>query len=168
MEDTLDWIDEQENVLGAFSAEEIHKKALLHSSVHVFIIDSNGLLFCRKIISNSRIYPGYWSTTVGAHVFSGKDADKSACESVKHNIGIDCELKMIGKVRVQDRFENEISSTYIGYADGPLRIKSGEIEEGRFMAVEEIRRLVDQEHVTPHLILSLDQYIGKNRLPISP
>lgn len=90
---------------------------------------------------------------------SGQTYEQIAKESLKKHLGISCELIMIGKARVRDNFENEISATYIGYSDDPMNLNKDEIENGEFLTVEQIKRLLKQENVTPHLAHSLDIYL---------
>lgn len=155
----MDLIDENDNIIGKIDVEEIHDKGILHRTTHTFIINSEGKLFCRKISSKNKIYSGYWSTSVGAHVFSDQNYDQVAEESLRTNLGINCHLEMIGKVRVHDKYENEISATYVGYSNEKIHILNSDIEDGRFFTIDEIKELTKKHNVTPHLIISLKLYL---------
>jgi len=159
MNKKIDVVNEQGEIVTRSSIEEVHKKGLLHKSVHIFIIDSQGRLFCRQISLKKRVYSGWWSTSVGAHVLSGQTCDQVAQESLLHNLGINCKLRSIGKIRVHDQYENEISETYIGFSDKPMSLNKKEIEDGKFLTVNNIKELIKQENVTPHLVKSLEIYL---------
>ncbi len=66
---------------------------------------------------------------------------------------------MIGKIRVKDLLENEMSATYIGYSDEKMNLNKKKIKDGKLLTVEEIRELAKRDKVTPHLLLSLDLYL---------
>lgn len=156
----IERINENDVVIGQSDFNIVHKNLLLHRSAHVFIADKDGRLFCRKITSRNSIYPGYWSTSAGSHVLIGNDYDKTAQESVKGLLGIKCKLEMIGKLRVMDERENELSATYVGHSD-KVKINANEIEDGKFFTIEEIRHLLEKEKCTPHLLASLELYLSK-------
>ena len=130
MTEQMDIVNEQDEVIGHTDKDETHQKGLLHRAVHIFIINSQGRLFCRQRSSKKQIYPGYWSTSVGAHVMSGQTYDQVAKQSLLKDLEINCKLKMIGKARVHDQWENEISVTYIGYSDETMKLNSEQIEGG--------------------------------------
>lgn len=160
----MDIINEQDEVVANSDVSEIHRKGLLHRAVHIFIIDSQGRLFCRQRSLKKERYPGFWSTSVGAHVMQGQSYDLVVKESLKNTLGIVCRLVMIGKARVHDDFENEISATYVGYSDENMNFNPDQIEGGKFLSVEEIKRLIKQKNVTPHLAHSLEVYLDyKNK-----
>ncbi len=84
--------------------------------------------------------------------------DQVAHNSLKETLGISCDLKMIGKARVKDEFENEISATYIGYSNEKMDFNPEQIEGGKFFTIEEIEKLTQEKNVTPHLAHSLEVY----------
>ncbi len=160
MTNQIDYVNEDGKTLGVTDLNIVHKNLLLHKSAHIFIVDSNGRVFCRKIASGNPIYPGYWSTSVGAHVLSGMDYDATAKESLKSSLGVNCKLEMIGKVRIKDDRENEVSATYVGYSN-KVKINEKEAEDGRFFTLEELKDLMQKEQCTPHLLQSLELYLQK-------
>ncbi|OGM03166.1 hypothetical protein A3K72_00550 [Candidatus Woesearchaeota archaeon RBG_13_36_6] len=159
MKQMIDVVDEKDKVIGKATIDEVHNKGLLHRAIHIFIINPEGKLFCRQRSLKKERYPGWWSTSVGAHVLSGQDYDQVAKQSLKDTLGIDCKLTFIGKARVHDKFENEISATYIGYSDEKMDFNPKQIEGGKFFSIQEIRELTKKKNVTPHLAHSLNIYL---------
>ncbi|MBW2991086.1 NUDIX domain-containing protein [Candidatus Woesearchaeota archaeon] len=160
MSELIDIINEKDEVIGKSNINEVHEKGLLHRAIHIFIIDSQGRLFCRQRSLKKERYSGYWSTSVGAHVFSSQTYDQVAQDALKNTLGIKCDLEMIGKARVHDEFENEISATYIGYSDKSMNFNPEQIKGGKFFTVSEIKELTKQKNVTPHLAHSLEIYLN--------
>jgi isopentenyldiphosphate isomerase len=157
MED-LTFIDESDTVLGALSIEDVHLHNHLHRSVHIFILDQKDRLLCRKIPSNSSLYAGYWSTGVGAHVPFGKSYDETARNRCFTDLGIQCSLTMIGKIRVDDGIENELSATYIGKYDEQIRPDLTKADRIQYFSREELENLITIETCTPHLIQSYNLF----------
>jgi len=155
----LSIVDEHDKVIGRADIKEIHEKALLHRAVHVFIIDNEGRLFCRRRSRKKERYPGFWSTSAGAHVMAGQDYDETARSALRETLGIGCRLTMIGKARIKDKWENEISATYVGYSDAAMNFNPKQIECGKFLTVSEIKKLPKQKNVTPHRAHSLGVYL---------
>lgn len=159
MSQLMNLVDEQDKIIGQENIEKIHQKGFLHRAVHIFIVNSSGRLFCRQRSAKKKIYPGYWSTSVGAHVLSGQTYDPVAKQSLKKDLGINCKLVLIGKARVHDQYENEISATYVGYSDKTMKLNPQQIEGGKFLTIQEIKRLTKRKNVTPHLAHSLEMYL---------
>ncbi|MDO8626835.1 MAG: NUDIX domain-containing protein [Candidatus Diapherotrites archaeon] len=164
MRQEIDLINEEDEVVGVSDVDEVHKKNLLHRAVHVFIVNSKGELFCRQRNRMKTLYPGFWSTSVGAHVLSGQNYEDVAHESLENMLGIHCELELIGKDRVQDETENEIVELFIGNSDDNMSFNPRQVEDGKFLSVEEVEELTKQENATPHLAKALEIYLDyKNK-----
>lgn len=156
----LDVVNEQDEVIGEEDVEEIHQKDLLHRSVHILLIDKKGQFYLRQRSKNKARYPGFWTTSIGAHVLSGHTYDEAAKMSLKDmNLGGD--LKFLGKVRVHDEYENEISYTYAVYLNGKEHIKSNPEEPGKFFTIDEIKNLSENNKMTPYVMQSIKLYLAK-------
>ena len=160
MKEQIDIVNEQDRVIGKGNLQEIHQKGLLHRAVHIFIIDSQGRLFCRQRSLKKERYPGFWSTSVGAHVLTGETYDAVAKKALLSYLGIRCDLENIGMTRIKDDFEHEISATYVGYSDDAMKLNPLQIKEGKFFTVKEAMKLSTQRNVTPHFTHALDLYIN--------
>ncbi len=160
MSEQLEVVDEKEHIIKLASFEEVHDKMLLHRSVHLLIVNREGKIYCcyRDVPFN----PGW--TAVGAHVLPGQDYDAAAADALHKKLGLFCKLTEIGKIKVRGNSENEISETYVGHigSDSELKPNDPNWKEGRFLSVDEIKRLIIQKMTTPHLEMSLELYL-RNR-----
>ncbi|HLD05640.1 MAG TPA: hypothetical protein VJG90_08020 [Candidatus Nanoarchaeia archaeon] len=159
MTEILDVVNENDQIIGQKNLAEVMKKGLLHRSVHGFILDSKGRFFCRKITRKSPVYAGYWSTGIGAHVSSEEEYDSTAREALGFLLGLHCPLENIGKIRVQDEVENEISAVYVGYSEELIQLNKEKLDDGQFFSLADLNELIKKERCTPHLALSLKQYL---------
>lgn len=158
MTESLEIVDENENVLNVVSSEEVHSKKLLHRSVHLLIFDKEGKLFCcyRDVSFN----PGW--TAVGAHVLPGQDYATAANTALHEKLGLSCKLTEIGKMRVVGNSENEISETYVGYVNDDDEVKPRDPlwKDGKFLTLEEVEALIAGNKATPHLAMALELYFS--------
>jgi len=159
MNEQIDIVNEKDEIIGQADIIEAHKKGLLHRAVHIFIINSKGRLFCRQRSFKKSVYPGYWSTSAALHVMHGQSYDQTAKKCIKSILGIECDLKVIGKINLHDKIENETGPLYIGYSDEKMKFNKEQIEGGKFLTIDEIRQLAKKENVTPHLLYSLEVYL---------
>jgi len=161
MSENLVLVNEQDKVVGEVGVTEAHEKGILHRTVHIFIINKEGKLFCRQRSFEKKVYPGYWSTSVGVHVSPGESYQETAKRGLTNTLGIDCDLTFIGKSNIKDEFENEISATFIGHTAEDMKFNPNEIEGGRFFTVDEVEELIKKENTTPHLAHALELYLNQ-------
>ncbi len=155
----LEIIDEQENVKCTAQKEVVHTKGLLHKSIHILIFDNDRKIYCRYRNPQKSVNPG-WTASVGAHVLPGEDYDTTAKRALKSMLRLSCALYKIGKIRVRTSSENEISETYLGHIRTHSEICDPTAEDSKFFTIEEIRELALQKKTTPHLIQSVEIYMG--------
>lgn len=158
MDNQLDVINEEDEVVEKADVEEIHKKDLLHRSVHILLTDDQGRFYLRQRNFKKLRYPGFWTTSIGVHVPSGQTYDQAAKKSLKDIMDLDDDLKFLGKVRVHDEYENEISYTYTVNLSGNEHIKSNPAEPGEFFTIDEIKKLSERSKMTPYVMQSIKLY----------
>ena len=157
MPEELEVVDEKGHVIRLATAEAIHDKKLLHRSVHLLIVTKEGKIYC--CYRDDSFNPGW--TAVGAHVMPEQDYAAAADDALHKKLGLTCKLTGIGKIRVKGNNENEISETYVGHIDNDSDLKSNDPmwKGGKFLTVEEIKKLIAEKKTTPHLAQSLDLYL---------
>jgi len=150
MDIKLDIINENDEVVGQGEDLDMHKKELLHRSVHTLIVKNNKF-YLRKRAADRPRYPNYYTTPVGVHVLSGQTYEQVAKESLEKMYGLSLTLKFLGIVRVHDEYENEISYTYaVEITDE--EIKPTNNEYGEFFTANEIDNLAKTEKITPYVL----------------
>lgn len=136
---------------GISPTETIHEKNLLHKAVHVLIINSKGQVFVRKRPLTKKVYPGMFTSSVGAHVALDETPDTASTVNLSKYLGLSLPLTKIGEIHIKDEFENEQVSIYVGRADEIPNLNEEQSGiRSRFMSIEEIQRLKN-ERITPHL-----------------
>lgn len=161
MVEYLDVVDEDDRVLDRRPRSECLDKGLLHRAIIIFITNSAGEIFIQKRARHVRFYPGHWGPSVGGHVSSGENYSQAAIRELKEELGIQCELRELGKFITPKReigggADWEIITVFEGTSSSEITL-SDESEEGKFVSPHELKRMAKNhpETLTPDLILAM-------------
>ena len=149
-------VNRKNKILDYGGKDIIHQNKILHRSIHGFLVNKDGKLLCRKISVENKVYPGYWSTGIGAHIKEGESNEeklKMICKDFKVEKEPDC----LGDIYVSDEFEHEISPVYLleGEVIPELNFP---ITKYCFFSPEEIKKINPK---TTHLEKSLQLFLEK-------
>jgi isopentenyldiphosphate isomerase len=168
MPEYFDVVDENDVVVDRQPSHECVKRGLLHRAILVFLINTQGEVYLQKRARDVLFYPGCWSASVTGHVSSGETYLEAAKRETKEELGIDCELKELGKFltpkwKIKELTEWEFITVFEGSRMDPSRqiTLSDETEEGRFLSPKDFRKWViaEPETFTPDTFLAL-KYLG--------
>jgi len=98
----LNIVDEDDNIIGEDSRENIHQKGLLHREVHVWIYNKKDEVLFQKRSMNKDTYPGLLDASVGGHVELNDDYKEAGIRELKEETGIKVDkndLIFITKIR---------------------------------------------------------------------
>ena len=156
----FDLVDENDNVIGTVTREEVHgNPSLIHRVAHVLVFNSSGYLYLQKRADDKDVQPGRWDTSVGGHVDSGEEYAAAAYREMKEELGItDTRIEPVHKYLHSNEFESEYVSTFKAVWDGTITFDPGEIADGRFWSLEEIERRKPEGIFTPNFLDELDRY----------
>jgi len=152
----LDLVDEAGRVVGKATREECHSStALAHRAVHVFVRNSSNAIFLQKRAVTKRIQPGRWDTSVGGHPESGESYEAAARRELLEELGLslgDAEaLRQLHDYVWRSPVETEHVRTYELVREGPFKLQTEEIDEGRFWSPDELRAAAGTGELTPNL-----------------
>ncbi|NVN90705.1 MAG: NUDIX domain-containing protein [Desulfuromonadales bacterium] len=150
----FDVVDENGTVVGQATRAQCHNGSkFLHPVVHVHVFNSEGRLLLQKRKRTKDIQPGKWDTSVGGHIQSGEALEDAIRREVLEEIGIGVDpsqLQTIGRYVFESEIEREYFYSYACTHDGPFRIQEEEIDEVRFLGMEEIDALIAAGVTTPN------------------
>jgi isopentenyldiphosphate isomerase len=160
----FDVVDENDNVVQRCPAKECLDRGLLHRAVVVFLSNANGEVYLQKRADDLRFCPGRWTASCTGHVSAGETYLKGAMREMEEELGIECELKELGKFmtpkwEIENGVEWEFITVYEGTSSSKIRL-SDESQEGKFVPPSEFRRLVAEQSdlLSPDLMLALKYY----------
>lgn len=153
----LNIVDENDNVIGKDTRENIHKKGLLHREIHVWIYNDKGEVIFQKRALTKDTYPGLLDVSVGGHVEIGDDYLTTAIKEMEEETGLKAEAKdLIYITRMQkNSFDkstgvrnNKIRNVYAYRYNGDakdLKVEKGEATGLEFWKIDKILNLSDKE-----------------------
>jgi isopentenyl-diphosphate Delta-isomerase len=88
-QETLDVVDEHNQVIGQASRQEIHNKHLLHRAVHLILVSPNRHFLLQKRAASRPTYPGRWDSSVSGHVQAGASFEETVYREAHEEIGFE-------------------------------------------------------------------------------
>ena len=148
------------DVLGKASREECHNGShLLHPVVHLHVFSSAGSLYLQRRAMHKDLLPGFWDTAVGGHVMYGESIEQALLREVEEEIGITNFTPVHMETYLYDSSrESEIVHVYKAVYDGPFRWNDGEVMDGRFWSIDELREAIGNNILTPNLEMELQRF----------
>lgn len=151
-------IDENGKVIEKFDSDIVHQKGLLHRAIHILVVDDLGRIFVRRRSKNKKLYPGIYSSSVGAHVLAEDSEDMTAKNNLEKFLGLSLPLLKIGNAQVDDNIENELITVYLCKSNIIPSLNLQESEKGSFLQLSEIWKLIQRHETTPHLATAIEIY----------
>lgn len=161
----FDVVDDGDNVVGRRPGRECVRLGLLHRAIAILLFDEHGSLYVQRRADWMGWYPGHWTLSVMGHVSSGETYEQAAKRELSEELGVECELKQITKVKTPDwpyggLVEREYLAVFEGRTTSPRITLSEETEEGRFVGFKEFVKMAKEQRdeLTPDTLLALDVY----------
>lgn len=135
----FDIVDEKDSIIGTATRREVHKnKKLIHRSVGVAVFDDGGRIFLQKRSGGKDTEPLKWTISCSGHVISGDTYEKTARRELMEELGMNLEITPIVKFICKAPHETEITMLYKSFSNGPFKLNSQEIIEGKFFTQKEL------------------------------
>src|SRR5512143_2979511 len=93
--ETLEAVDEKNQVIDMASRWEIHQKSLRHRSVHIFIFNSKGDLYLQKRSSRKDQYTEHWDSSAAGHTDPGESPEETARRELMEELGLPVRLTRV-------------------------------------------------------------------------
>jgi isopentenyldiphosphate isomerase len=161
----FDVVDGEDRVIDSKPGRECVRQGLLHRAIAVLLFNERGELYIQRRADWMGWYPGHWTLSVTGHVASGETYERAAKREMSEELGVDCELKWLMKVKTPDwpygdLVEREFLAIFEGQTTNPKIKLSDETQEGKFVPFEEFVRMPMErrDELTPDTLLVLDVY----------
>ena len=143
-EERFDVVDREDCVLCSEARSVVHREALLHRAVHVFVFNARGELFLQRRSMSKDTAPGKWVSSCSGHVDSGEDYDHAARRELGEEIGLDDpdDLVRVFKEPACRPTGNEFVWVYQCHSEGPFRLDPEEVSEGQWISPEALNRWI--------------------------
>ncbi|MDD4557123.1 MAG: NUDIX hydrolase [Alphaproteobacteria bacterium] len=141
-DELLDYVDENDNILGQILRSEIDKKGFWGRIAGVLVFNSKGeVLLCKE--ADHKASGGKWKFSAIGHITSGDTAELAAVREAKEEVGIDIKIddleKLISFKHVRkDGKGKRIMHIFKVVYDGAFVIDKAEFSECKFVSPKQI------------------------------
>ena len=175
MIDEVILIDHRDNDIGSEEKDACHRiPTKLHRAFSIFIVNEQGNMLIHKRAVTKKTWPGFWSNACCSHPRKGEGLPEATLRRLHEELGFTCPLQHILTFRYKADYntefgENEIDHVFVGQFDGVIKPNKDEIEDWRFISIEELSRDIykNPEKYTPWFKKALPRVITNLHLKLS-
>lgn len=149
MEEVVE-VDQNDNFIRWVSREEVHKKRLVHRSVHAFVVHPDGRFLIQLRHRNKRTHPHHWDVSCSGHVdrvdhpqddpTNAREAcDLAIARELEEELGVtsrafySCDIPPIPNVNY------EYARLYVAAWDGDFLLQEAEVEQVAWVSIDDVR-----------------------------
>lgn len=155
-------VDMYDREKGSMEKLQAHRDGLLHRAFSVFLYRGDEILLQRRALGKYHC-GGLWTNTCCSHPGPGEDTEESARRRLREEMGIDAgPLEEIHSFLYRAPFPNglteyEYDHVYVAPYDGEISYDSGEVEEVRWIRLEDLMKEVEirPEDYTPWFLIAI-------------
>lgn len=168
--ETLDVVDDRDRRIGQCSRDEIHRRALKHRAVHVFVFNNSGQLFVQKRAAGKDTFPGCYDSSASGHLHTGEDYDECALRELNEELGLRVapgHLRKHFKIAACAQTGWEFVWVYSIQGDYRPVINTAEIESGSYESIEQVRARVREQpgQCAPSFVLIAEEFSRQGLWP---
>ena len=143
-------VDERDRELGSSEKLRAHRDGALHRAFSVFVFDGEGRVLLQKRAAAKYHSAGLWSNTACGHPRPGEATADAARRRLREEMNFDCELRevfsFLYRAEVEGGLvEHEYDHVFSGTFAGRPAPDPAEVEDWRWVAVEELPRAVGRD-----------------------
>lgn len=158
-------VNEQDEPIGLMPKLEAHQKALLHRAFSVFVLNDKKEVMLQQRAQQKYHSPLLWTNTCCSHQRSGETNIEAGSRRLFEEMGFRTDLRELFHFIYKAPFDNgltehELDHVMIGYFNGDPVINREEVEDWKWMKIEEIKSDMNQnpEHYTVWFRIIFDEF----------
>lgn len=168
----LEIVNENDEVMGEDSRENIQRLGLLHREVHVWLFNSKGEILFQKRGPDKDTFPNLLDASVGGHVEIGESYEQAAVQELREETGLLAsseKLISLAKIRrtgfydpvtktTNNVFRQNFAYPYNGRAED-LKLETGKATSLEFWPIDRIMNLSaeDRQQFVPGILI--EEYV---------
>jgi isopentenyldiphosphate isomerase len=140
----ITFVDENDNVIGSGTKQEVWTKGIWHRIVRLYIVNAQGEMLITKRSQNLASLAGRWDQSAAGHVDEGESYAVAASRELEEEVGIHgVELKELFRTQhidtdETDKIKKRFSMNYLGHYDGEVLMNPEEVSETRWVQPGEL------------------------------
>src|SRR3989338_1902809 len=127
----FDIVNENDEVIGKASRDEVHQKHLIHRAVTIFVFNSKNKLFMIQRSRKKKLNPLKWQGSASGHVQSRETYEQAAKRELKEELNISAEPEF--DIKVYSDEQKEHFRLFVLHSDAPIKTNE-EVEQSKFMS----------------------------------
>ena len=148
-EENVILVNDKDEQIGLMPKLEAHEKALLHRAFSVFILNSKNEIMLQQRAAEKYHSPLLWTNTCCSHQREGETNIEAGTRRLFEEMGFKAELKELFHFIYKAPFDNgltehEYDHVMIGYYNENPEINSEEVENWKWMAIEDVKKDMQQ------------------------
>lgn len=164
-EELIDVVDDDDKVIEQVTWKEMHEKSLLHRSSNVFVFNSKGKLFVHKRADSLKLYPGMHDVKMGGIVRAGESYEEAARRELEEEAGIEnAKLEYLFSIKFRSDKNNNNRKVFRCVYDGKIKLQPEEVESGRFMAVDEAKKMMADGKLSPSAVHVFREFLKRKEV----
>lgn len=151
MDEKIIFANENDEQIGSGTREEAWAKGLYVRVVRAILRDENGRILSQHRSALKKSYPNCWTDSASGHVDEGETYEEAMAREMKEEIGLETDLKFIGKFATQDKFGSnticEFNAIYEGRVNSSVKLKlqESEVSEIKWFELDELKSLIKND-----------------------
>ena len=143
-EEIFDVVNNNDEVIGKATRQEVHATGLKHRAVHVLVFNAHGDVFLQKRSMLKDTARGKWDSSASGHLDAGEDYDACAARELREEIGlaVNQTLRRLFKIDACVETGWEFCWVYRCESEGPFQLHPDEIETGDWFAPDAVTKWV--------------------------
>lgn len=132
-------VDEDDNILDYLPRKTVHEQKLLHRTISISVFNDQGQILLQKRSNKKDNNPGKRANAAGGHVNKGKEYEETAHNEIQEELGVNPDLILVKKIRINDPVHTTMTSIYKTHSNGPFKFNTEEIDEIKFYSQEQLK-----------------------------
>lgn len=166
MAERIQFVDENDNPIGAGPREEAWSKKLHHRVVQVILRNESDELLIQRRSAAKKSYPNIWTCSASGNVDEGESYETTANREMVEEIGVNTELKQTGKILVIElKGGNDVPVFHMafeGVIPGTTKIEmqESEVSETKWISLSDLKQLMCEhpDDFTPGFLESIRKF----------
>ena len=144
--ESLDVVDENDEVIEQLPRGEIHERKLLHRAVHVFLQNKQGEIYLQLRSHRKDTHPEKWDSSASGHVDPGESYLECAEREMWEEVWVEPKggITRVARLEASDATDQEFIEVFVATPRGKIRVHGKEVDSGRFFSVDQIERWIEE------------------------
>lgn len=149
-DELVDIVDVDDRVIGVATRGEMRSRNLRHRCAEIAVVNLAGEIYVHRRTEAKDVYPGMYDMVVGGVLASGESWDEGAARELTEETGIvGTPLRFLVDHVFDGPEERALMRLYEVTWDGPIVPQPEEIAWGKFVAFEELDRMLAERPFCP-------------------